>query len=411
MKIPIRPDNDQQPEEVYTVTGTLDDHGNIVPTELPPTPKKAIQEFIERLKNWKHNELQEWLMGMARPTLRKFPKLRFETWAGKYIQGIIDLFPKHRGRPRQYENNAAKAKAFRKRKSAAKSAEQLMDEIVRAYDENKDTKGRGRLELRTGGRSVMDLQEKESDSSWVLGPHDSFSPALGGSYLQRNPDTVRDRRRNTFNPDANKKKTGYAPDPKEPNESEAKFVRRQNWSINLAPTEEEKQQIVQDCIEELADNNSFQVFWCPWPKKLDYGLIYAPDNSGELIPCEDEKFGFQVATRCSMWMPDGKQCTFCSGADHIDEERGPLLQGDEILSHIEQAHRKEWRELLKAKLPTTTVKKCTGEDHERMRQKVILDVNGDPNKGRDRVHCRCGKQVYDPARNHPDMAIRRLYEK
>lgn len=392
------------PEYGYGQDGYIDEEGNFTPVSDSETPRTPT---IEEWKNWRSNWLMSRMLGIAKGVLgRRSDQTAQIAWTDKFVQiairGISELFPKRRGRPQQYEDGAARARAFRKRKSEAKSAEQLMEEIIKAYDENRDAKGRGRGENHSGGCSVMDLQEKEFDSP-LLGPRDnSFGPVLGGSYLQKNPDTIGDRRRNTFDPDTNKIKTGY--ESVEPNESESKFVRRQNWSINLTPTKEEKQQIVQDCIEELADNNSFEVSWCPWPQELDYGLIYAPDNSGKLIPREDEIYGHQMATRCSMQMSDGNQCTFCSGADHIDDERGPLLQRNEILNHIEQAHRKEWRELLKAKLPAP-VKKCTKEDHTRLRLQGVM------NKERSRLYCgRCGKQVYDPARNHPDPAIRREYE-
>jgi hypothetical protein len=93
MKVPFR---DEPP-----VPGDgQDDLVLVPPNERPPVPEKAGKagsEFIERLKNWRLNDLQQWMMGMAR-SVRGDQKAQI-AWVNKYVQSIIDLFPKRRGRP------------------------------------------------------------------------------------------------------------------------------------------------------------------------------------------------------------------------------------------------------------------------------------------------------------------------
>jgi hypothetical protein len=134
MKIPIRPDNDPQPKEVepvwddkpesYGQTGTIDEQGNFAPLppdKIPPTPKKVIQGFIERLKNWRLNDLQQWMMGMARGALRRPDQKAQISWVNKYVQSIIDLFPKsRRGRPKKSEGPQTAAQRKQKQRQREK---------------------------------------------------------------------------------------------------------------------------------------------------------------------------------------------------------------------------------------------------------------------------------------------------
>jgi hypothetical protein len=236
-RVPTQPDNERRKRVVSLPPGTpepeMDADGNIVGTEdyggtplrpeidangnivgtggpvgkFPPSAGKSIAGLIQRLKNWRLNDLQQWMMGMARGELRRPDQKAEISWVNKYVQSIIDLFPEsRRGRPQQYEDGADRARAFRKRKSEAKSAEKLTQEILKAYDQNRDSRGRSRREIRSGGRSVMDLPE--FNDSPVLGPdNNSIGPAVGGSFF-KDPlakdgkgGVIGSRRQNTFDPD------------------------------------------------------------------------------------------------------------------------------------------------------------------------------------------------------------------
>jgi hypothetical protein len=451
MKVPTQPDNERRKRVLDSlppgapapemdadgnIVGTedyggaplrpeIDANGNIVGTggpvgKFPPSARKSIAELSEWLKNWKFNDLVPRLFGMARGARRRSDQKEQISWVNRYVQNIIDIFPAFRGRPQQYEDNAARQREFQKRKKEAKSTEKLMQEIIKAYDGNRDSRGRSRREIRSGGRGAMELQQKESSEAAIGNPDQFLRPTLGGSFSY-DPLVVGSRRRKN---QRHKIKTDYQTKERTGgSESESKFVRNQNWSWSRQHklTKEEKEKCVVECIEELADNNTFQVLWCPWPQELDHGLIYAPDNSGELIPREDEEFGLQVALRCLLSMPDGEQCDFCTDSDPEFDRPGDDAwreaaewQRDQIRDHIERDHQNEWRDLLKSKLVTGGKVETCADEHERLRLQIILCIESAPdpkNTGRSRLRCDyCGKLVYDPARNHPDLAVRREYE-
>ncbi len=77
----------------------IDAKGNIVGTggpvgKFPPSAKKSIAEFSQRWKNWRLNDLQQWLMELARRALRRSDQKAQISWANKYVQSIIDIFPR-----------------------------------------------------------------------------------------------------------------------------------------------------------------------------------------------------------------------------------------------------------------------------------------------------------------------------
>src|ERR1700688_601216 len=127
MKIPIRPDSDNEPSDEQ------DDLILVPPHERPPMPKKANKassEFIERLKNWRLNDLQQWMMGMAR-SIRGDQKAQI-AWVNKYVQSIIDLFPKRRGRPSKSgvaQTTAERVAAHRQRKVVIADQKRI-DEMI-----------------------------------------------------------------------------------------------------------------------------------------------------------------------------------------------------------------------------------------------------------------------------------------
>jgi len=133
MKIPIRPDSDNQPSDEQ------DDLVLVPPNERLPMPKKAgkaSSEFIERLKNWRLTDLQQWMMGMARGRVRGPDQKAQIAWVNKYVQGIIDLFAKRRGRPPKPEGaqtSAQRVQKYRQRKLNEAEKQQIEEKIDKLH--------------------------------------------------------------------------------------------------------------------------------------------------------------------------------------------------------------------------------------------------------------------------------------
>lgn len=108
----------------------IDANGNIVGTggpvgKFPPSAGKSIAELIPRWKNWRLNDLQQSLMGLARAAIRRPDQKAHISWVNRYVQSIIDIFPK-RGRPplpQGARTSAQRVRGFRQRKKEQEQRE------------------------------------------------------------------------------------------------------------------------------------------------------------------------------------------------------------------------------------------------------------------------------------------------
>jgi hypothetical protein len=104
----------------------IDANGNIVGTggpvgKFPPSAGKSIAGLIQRWKNWRLNDLQQSLMGIARGELRRPDQKAQISWVNKYVQSIIDIFPKsRRGRPKKREGPQTAAQRKQKQRQREK---------------------------------------------------------------------------------------------------------------------------------------------------------------------------------------------------------------------------------------------------------------------------------------------------
>lgn len=174
----------------------IDANGNIVNTggpvgKFPPSARKGIADLIERLKNWRTNDLMPWLMGMARYERRRADQKAQISWANKYIQSIIDIFPKRRGRPPKLGGPQTAAQRKQHQRGFEKDfgwvAEQLFPIITRdnylvietSHDDELPLFDLRRATIISGAALRAEMEAHHKDYP------DPKEPPAGGSFIHR----------------------------------------------------------------------------------------------------------------------------------------------------------------------------------------------------------------------------------
>lgn len=382
MKIPIRPDNDPQPNEIepvwddkpesYGQTGTIDEQGNFAPLppdKIPPTPKKVIREFIQWLKNWRLNDLQQWMMGMARGALRRADQKAQIAWANKYVQSIIDLFPK---RPKTV---AERVRAYRQRKLAEAEKQQIeekINELHALYPAYSTKILRRYLASETHVQTPQEFYEQMLERIKVL-----EAPTRLVTY--KSPDKLEEIRA-AIERDAAMGGRRGRPDSFGSDSSDRKGQELYGTSLASRAQWKKFTERQQDAYQAVTEYS------------------FLDENFENKTETED---GIKIRLHCKLcsWQsaPDG-----INTEDELDDEDIELntqWQWDDAHVHARREHKRELNRFLRNHLPAFMSvtreqqlmgKKACSVDHERIRKEAVERREPMP------IECKCGELIYDP---------------